>query len=302
MNGKISNFGQIASVRRYEYTDGREKGLKVIDCDNGNVRFLLNESKALDVMQVFHKGQNVSFLSKNAFTAREIGFLNRFEGGMLYTCGLDSVGGRDGFELHGSFHNNTAEVTLCECTEEEIVVKANIRNTALFGQNLVIKRTITSKIGSDEIKIQDLLVNEGYKTENYCVLYHINVGYPMLDDGCELVVEENDCTSRNAVAEKEKTERYAMTEAVVEKEETCYFLDLKQPKVKLINNKISKEFILEYSQNSLPCFVEWKSMCSGDYALGLEPCTTFLDDKFQYKTIKAKEQIKFELSISVKDI
>jgi len=302
VDGKISNLAQVASVRRYEFTDGREKGLRVIDCDNGKVRFLLNESKALDVMQVYHKGQNVSFLSKNAFTAREIGFLNRFEGGMLYTCGLDSVGGRDGFELHGSFHNNTAEVTLCECTEEEIVVKANIRNTALFGQNLVIKRTIISKIGSDEIKIQDLLVNEGYKTEDYCLLYHVNVGYPMLDEGCEIILDEESCIPRTALAEKEKNERHYITDAFPEKEETCYFLTLKEPKARLVNKKLGKEFILSYSKDTLGNLVEWKSICSGDYALGLEPCTTLLDDKFKYKKIKAKEEIKFDLSIRVKEI
>ena len=85
MDGKISNLQQIASIRRYKYTDGIERDLEVLDCDNGNIRFLLNVTKALDVMQIYHKGQNVSFISKNGFTAREVGFLNRFEGGMLYT-------------------------------------------------------------------------------------------------------------------------------------------------------------------------------------------------------------------------
>ena len=92
---KISNLQQIASVRRYTITEGVSKDLKVIDCDNGKIRFLLNESKALDIMQVYYKGENVSFISKNGFTSREINFLNRFEGGMLYTVGLDSAGGRD---------------------------------------------------------------------------------------------------------------------------------------------------------------------------------------------------------------
>ena len=83
MDGRISNFMQAASIRRYEMTEGKERGLRVLDCDNGKLRFLLNESKALDVMQLYHKGQNISFISKNGFTAREIPFANRFEGGML---------------------------------------------------------------------------------------------------------------------------------------------------------------------------------------------------------------------------
>ena len=102
MDGRISNLAQVASIRRYTFTEGREKGLDVIDCDNGKIRFLLNVSKACDIMQIYHEGENVSFVSKNGFTAREIPFLNRFEGGMLYTCGLDSVGGRAGYDIHGS--------------------------------------------------------------------------------------------------------------------------------------------------------------------------------------------------------
>ena len=135
MDGRISNFAQIASIRRYEMTEGAERGLRVLDCDNGRLRFLLNESKALDVMQLCHMGQNVSFLSKNAFTAREVPFSGRFEGGMLYTCGLDSVGAREGFELHGSHHNTPARVTRAEVNEKGILIEAEVRETALFGKN-----------------------------------------------------------------------------------------------------------------------------------------------------------------------
>ena len=135
MDGKISNFGQVASLRRYTLTEGREKGLDVLDCDNGKLRFLINVSKACDVMQLYHEGQNVSFVSKNGFTKRETNFLNRFEGGMLYTCGLDSVGGREGYELHGTLHNTPAEIVHAVCNEDGITVEALIRDTALFGKN-----------------------------------------------------------------------------------------------------------------------------------------------------------------------
>ena len=43
-------------------------------------------------------------------------------------------------------------------------------------------------------------------------------------------------------------------------------------------------------------------MGSGDYALGLEPCTTFLDDKFEYKKIGVNERINFSLTLSVRNI
>ena len=111
MNEKISNLSQLAYVRRYMLADGNEAGLKIVEVNNGKLRFLLNESKALDLPQLWHEGTNISFVSKNGFTVRELSFVRRFEGGMLYTCGLDSVGGRDGYELHGTLHNTPVRIT-----------------------------------------------------------------------------------------------------------------------------------------------------------------------------------------------
>ena len=300
MDGRISNFQQVASIRRYTLTDGREKGLDVLDCDNGKIRFLLNVSKACDIMQLYHEGQNMSFVSKNGFTKRETPFLNRFEGGMLYTCGLDSVGGREGYELHGTLHNIPAEIIRAECNENGIVVEAIIRDTALFGKNLVLKRKIFTEISGDSITLEDTLINEGYKAEEYCLLYHINVGYPMLDDGAKVIADVESYTPRTAWAKQNEATMYAMNDAVPNQEEACYFLKLSKPEIALVNEKIGKKFTVSYSGDTLPCFVEWKSMASGDYALGLEPCTTELDERFTYLTVGSGEEVSFCLCISVK--
>ena len=300
MDGRISNFQQVASIRRYTLTGGREKGVDVLDCDNGKIRFLLNVSKACDIMQLYHEGQNISFISKNGFTKRETPFLRRFEGGMLYTCGLDSVGGRDGFELHGTLHNIPAEIIRAECNENGITVEAIIRDTALFGKNLVLKRKIFTAIGGDSVTLEDTLVNEGYKTEEYCLLYHINVGYPMLDDGAKVIADVESYTPRTAWAKQNEATIYAMNDAVPNQEEACYFLKLSKPEIALVNEKIGKKFTVSYSGDTLPCFVEWKSMASGDYALGLEPCTTELDERFTYLTVGSGEEVSFCLCISVK--
>lgn len=302
MDGKISNFQQLASLRRYTLSEGKEKGVEVIDCDNGSIRFLLNVSKGLDVMQLYHKGQNMSFVSKNGFSAGNTPFSNRFEGGMLYTCGLDSVGGRDGFETHGTYHTTPAQVIRAQCDEDGIVVEALIRNTALFGPNLVMHRTIATAIGSDSVEIEDKLTNLGYKDEQYCILYHTNVGYPMLDEGVTIRLSEKDCCPRNNWAEQNKTTRLSMEAPADDNEETCYFLTLNEPEVSVINPKINKSFTLRYSGETLPYFIEWKSMVSGDYALGLEPCSTLLDDMFTYRTIKKQETVVFRLQMIVTEM
>lgn len=299
MNGKISNPKQMAYIRRYTVTEGREKGLDVIECDNGKLRFLLNVTKALDVMQLWHEGQNMSFVSKNAFTARENDFLNRFEGGMIYTCGLDNMGRRDGFILHGSHHNQNAEVVHAECTEEGITVEAVVHETALFGQNLVFRRRVFTAIDSGKVSIEDTIENAGYTDANYGILYHINLGYPMLDEGTRVVAEVEDITARTDFAIENIKDAFNMTDSVAGQDEMCYYLTLKKPEISLVNDKIGKTFTVTYSKETLPYFLEWKSMASGDYALGLEPTTTILDDQFTYKTLKPEEKVKMEITLTV---
>ena len=302
MNGKISNLNEVASLRRYTLTEGVERGLDVIDCDNGRIRFLLNVTKACDVMQLYHKGVNVSFVSKNGFSARELSFLDRFEGGMLYTCGLDSVGGREGFEIHGSLHNTPARITRAECSEEGILVEATVKSTALFGRNLTLKRRIAAKPFSDTLSIKDTVVNEGFCDEDYALLYHVNVGYPMIDEGAYVTLDEKNVIPRTPWSEKNIASMKNIGAPVPLEEETCYFLELEKPRASVTNERLGKRLTVSYSPDILDHFIEWRSMASGDYALGFEPTTTFLDDKFEYKKLAPSESVEISLDITVEEI
>lgn len=298
-NGKISNFCQVGGVKQYVMENGAAQGLRVIECDNGKLRFLLNVSKALDIMQVFYEGKNISFVSKNGFMARELPFGKRFEGGMLYTCGLDGIGAVDGVELHGNLHCTPATVTRAECTDEGIVIESYTTHTALFGNVLTLKRKIFSRFNSDKIELEDTLFNEGTKTAPYCLLYHVNLGYPLLDDGGRVEVNAENVSARSDWAIQNLSDWSQISAPVDNAEEMCYFIDNKDGKATYVNEKQGKRFVLEYSKETLPNFVLWKSMVSGDYALGLEPCTSLLDDGFSYREIGVGERKTFRLSLSL---
>lgn len=299
MNGKITNQMQIASLRRYTLTEGRGRGLDVIDCDNGKLRYLINVSRACDVMQMYHRGENLSFISKNGFESRALPFRRRFEGGMLYTCGLDSLGAREGYEIHGSFHSIPAEVLRAEVTDTEIIVEALVRDTDHVKRNLTVKRRITSKIGSESVRIEDVLTNEGYETAPYALLYHVNVGYPMLDEGATVHAPVVAWLTRTAHAEAEADTRFEMGAPVVGAEECCYYYHMARPEISIENEKNGKRFTLTYSGDTLPSFVHWKNLASGLYVMGLEPSTTELGDGFVYQTIESGERISFFLEMSV---
>ena len=302
MDGRISNLAQVVSLRRYTLTEGAGKGLDVIDCDNGRIRFLLNVDKALDVMQLYHKGQNLSFISKNGFVKRELPFDNRFEGGMLYTCGLDNIGAHEGFELHGKLHCTPAEILRAEASEQGIVVEAVIRCTEMAGKNLVIRRTVKAAVGAESLELCDVLCNESYREEKYCLLYHFNMGYPMLDEGARVVADVESYVPRNPWSRENEKTMFRAIAPEANRAECCYFIKLRKPVVSFVNEKLGKKFTLTYSADTLPCFVQWYSMAAGDYAIGLEPCTAELDDTFAYSMIAPGEQVSFRLTMGVEEL
>ena len=299
-NKKINNCLQSAYIRRYTLTDGAENGLKVIELNSGDLRVLLNESKALDVMQVWHKGVNISFISKNGFTARELPFIKRFEGGMIYTCGLDSMGRREGFDLHGSFHNTPAKVVSVSEEDDKLQVKAIMHNSSLFGENLEVQRTITLK--GDLLSLEDSLINLGTKVENYCLLYHTNFGYPMLDEGTEIIYDIKTVTPCDELSESLASSRTVFRAPIDNEPEKCYYLENNQNFVAVENKKLGKRVKITYSKETLPVLVHWNSDASQDYALGIEPSTSLLGEKLNYKQINPKETINFYISLDFKEI
>lgn len=301
LDKRISNFEQIAYVRRYTLRDGKESGTHLIEVNNSKLRFIINESKGLDIYQLWHNGTNISFLSKNGLTDRYASFSQCFEGGMLYTCGLDSLGVREGYPVHGSFHSIPANVIQCQCDESGIAIRATICDSALFGKNLVMHREITTTISSDTLVITDTLENRGTRTADYCLLYHVNIGYPMLDDDVKIAMDTESVIPRTSHSEKHLSERDVFLPPVDNEEERCYFLKLKKPEITVINGKIRKAFKLRYSRDTLPYCIQWYSNASHDYALGIEPTTSLLDDLFTYRQLQPGEMVSFSLELSVKD-
>ena len=287
MKKEISNLSQITYIREYTITSNSEKGVDVIELVNENYRVLLNKTKALDIMQMYYKGMNLCFISKNGFSTRTDHFLKRFEGGMLYTVGLDTAGDRPGFEFHGTLHHLIPNVYVTRCDEEEIVVEASLKDGALFGKNLVLYRKyVLTKNG---LTLEDRLVNEGTIDEEYCMLYHNNLGYPLLDKGCLIEADFDSINPRTEWAKQHVQDIKNVSEAIDNQFEYCYFTKLKKNDVSLINKEKKIKFNFSYTSDDLNNFILWESMKTQDYAVGFEPSTTLLDDKFKLSPIKAKE-------------
>lgn len=111
------------------------------------------------------------------------------------------------------------------------------------------------------------------------LMYHINFGFPFLNKNAELRLPSGDVVPRTLWAEKNIEDRHKITEPIDECEETVYYHYPIDEKViaELINNDLGVKASVSFNRNEFPLLVEWKTMQSGDYALGLEPSTSRLE-------------------------
>ena len=298
MNGKINNLEQLCSVKRLKYLSGRAKDLEVILVNNGKLAFELLVDKCLDIGALYHEGTNISFISANGLNPHEYEFDTKFNGGFLYTCGLDTVGGR-ALPIHGRIHNIPAEVIKAEATENGVEVVAIIKQTSLFGEKLSIKRTVKTAVNSGELTVQDEITNDGYLDASYALLYHTNIGYPMLDAGVTISAPITSTTPRTDYAKDRVNGCLTMDEPLPDNEETVYFHTVSKGDITVKNDKLNKSVNISYDEKILPYFIEWKSMVSGAYALGIEPSNTTLDGDFKKQPIKAGETVSTGIKVII---
>ena len=299
MNPKIGNDEQRCSATRVQVTEGRGNGARLIYVANGKLNFVLAESNALDVLRLWYKGVNVGFVSKNGLYTAPDDFLHSFPCGMLYTCGLDAIGGVEGHPIHGRIHSIPAEVKELKADEAGVRIVAEIRDTALFGENLVVTRTIETAAESAELKLTDRIENRAFRDEKYCLLYHVNVGWPFVDVGAVLEGNFVESRPRTPLAAREKAKMLVVEPPADNFEEACYFHRTRDGVISLVNKKLGMAFTVK---SSLKKFVEWKSRASGDYVIGLEPCTCWLDDEMKMSVLRPGKSVTHTVTLAVADV
>jgi len=299
MNEKIGNVEQVCSAQRVQVTDGRGNGARQIYVANGKLNFVLSESNALDMLRLWHEGANVGFVSKNGLYTAPADFLHNFPCGMLYTCGLDAIGGVEGHVLHGRIHSIPAEIRELVADERGVRIVGEIRDTALFGENLVLTRTIETAAGSGEVRLTDRLRNLAFRDEKYCMLYHVNVGYPLVDAGAKIEGRFVKSLPRTEWAKHEMSKMLDIEPPKDNLEETCYFHQTADGAMAIVNRRLGKKFTVK---SSLKKFVEWKSRASGDYVIGLEPCTSWLDGELKYSVLKPGKSVTHTLVLKTENV
>ena len=205
---------------------------------------------------------------------------------MLTTCGLTYIGGpvTDGDEqlgLHGRYSTiparQVADLSEWVGDEYNIRIKGIVEEGVIFGNKLRLERQISTIQGYNKIIISDKITNFGSQPSPYTILYHMNLGYPLLSEDAELIIDPAQTLPRDSVASEGMKDFKHFSRPQPGFKEQVFFHSMKTDgsgysSVSLQNKKQGIALTIKFDAVRLPYLTQWKMMGVGDYVLGLEPC------------------------------
>ena len=275
------------SLDMRQFIDFREStlpnGMRIIEAYNSSgLTFTLLPDRGMDIWSAHYKGMPLTWIAPGSPHPPDYGqsWLSLFNGGLLTTCGLTHVGPpEDRRDIHGNYTRQRAQVTHNGNFQDNEFVReltAEIKQSQLFGEQISVTREYHISFGVPEIRLFDTVKNVGDVPVPFMLLYHCNLGYPLIREGTELIVAGDDVYPRDADA-KAGVNTWQIYEAASEAyPEQVFFHHLKglgsnptHTQVALINENIGLKF--EWSTEFMPYLTQWKNTRQGIYVSGIEP-------------------------------
>lgn len=291
---RIGDVSQLVSTRAVRLDDGNEEGTRVIDARAaGGISALILADRGLDLGPVWAGGHQVSWQSSTGvvhpsyFHADD--WLRSFHGGMLLTCGLQNVGLPSDDEgtshgLHGRVSHIPARNVTHRVMEEDgrlvAEVTGEMRETDVFGADLLLRRRVTLPMGEPVIHVRDEVVNQGFEPAGTMLLYHCNPGYPVVADGSVLITPPAEITPRDENAARgmgQRTEFPPPQDGFVENVYRHELLptDAASVSASIVNPRFEPTggigLTVAWDPNELPRMWQWRMLGPGMYLTGLEP-------------------------------
>ena len=292
----VGRIEQVGGVRLVKLDQGLEAGVRVAQVRTGTgFGFSVLLDRGMSISDAEYRGAAIGWKSQTGdvgpsyYDPKGAEWLKGFFGGLLTTCGLTWAGAACSDEgvdlgLHGRGAFLPAETVSAagEWVGDRYVIRVEgkVREARVFGPNMVLVRKIQTELGSNKMMIEDAITNEGWSDSPLMMLYHFNVGFPVLDDGSRLVSTSVRYVPRDKDAwdRHEEFTRFGPPERAFR--EKVYFHDVAVDKegyahVGIINERFDGGkgigVSLKFRKDQLSRLIEWKMTGEGEYAVGMEP-------------------------------
>jgi Domain of unknown function (DUF4432) len=301
---------QVAGIELVEYADGPERGVRVLEFRTGaGLCFRVAVDRGFDLLAADWRGMPIGWRSPTGprhpglaspEENRGWGFLRSFTG-LLATCGLDHALApatasaaqyiypgftETDYPLHGRVSQVPARlVGYGERWDGDACVlwaEGEVAQTAVFGENLLLRRRIEAALGGAAISVFDRVENRGFRPTPHMLLYHYNFGWPLLDAGAELLVPSRaivhtvhqDLRAQGAGYRVQGPPAADFSEQVYQHDVVAD--EGGMAAAALINPALGAGGFgvrLDWDRAALPCLIQWQCLQSGLYVLGIEPST-----------------------------
>lgn len=294
-----ADLAAYADIRLVTLSDGPERGVRVLELrSGGGLEAEVIVDRGFDLGRLSIDGVTVSWHCANGYRApwllnsasdRGQGFL-RANNGFLSTCGFDHIrqpetdaltdqGGYPDDEmdypLHGHGAHQPARLISYGLEEEAdqpyLWCEGEIIQTMQFLGTLKLRRRIEVPLGGNEISVKDRVVNRGTTAMSHMMLYHFNIGYPLVSGRSQIDLPNAQPVSGTGDPLADFPEPQTRQENALSVFEINR--DAETGLCTVTNREKGLELALRFDHDTLPFFQLLRMSGQGTYGIGLEPCT-----------------------------
>ena len=307
---RVGHLSQVGGVQLVVSDNGPSRGVRQLEFRTGTgFTFKVAVERGMDVGYCEYQGASLAWIPPTLLAGpwyfeqqTEFGWLRTALGGFNNSCGMIHIGNPETDDVrHYNFparpserygvHDRMALIpgeltSFGERWEgDECMLEATGRVTQAqaYGENLVLTRRYTARLGETRFFMHDEVENAGYLPTSHMLLYHVNTGFPFVDEGSELVApfggppavlfgnanpEEPESYSRFIAPQRNWVQQTF--------EHHMRSHDDGQVPVAIVNTRLGRSgqaLYVVYDHRQMPNYIEWRMMAEGQYAVGIEPCT-----------------------------
>jgi hypothetical protein len=263
-------------------------GMRIIHAYNSSgLTFTLLPDRGLDIWLAHYKGLPLTWIAPGSPYKADFGagWMRLYNGGLLTTCGLTHAGPAETDsqtgqrrDVHGNFSRLPAHnITIAGGWQDEryvLELRATITEAVMFGVQLRLTRAYRIILGQPGFELSDMIENLSDEPAPLMVLYHFNLGYPLVREGARLYTASEVVYPRDAAARAGQDVWPDYEAATPHYAEQVFFHHLRADEngfssVALLNEDFGLQ--LEWDTATAPYFTQWKNARQGLYVSGIEP-------------------------------
>jgi galactose mutarotase-like enzyme len=294
------------SVQLFRLQGGLSDGVDVVRIDNGRMRLDVLPTRGMGIWQAEIDGVRLGWDAPverpvhpsfvDPMRRGGIGWLDGFNE-LICRCGLSwhgapvtdtqydesgQVVSEQFLPLHGRIANLPAHLVSLKMHDDLMQLTGVVDEASLFGGKLRLKSQLQTRVGSSSFRITDTVTNAAGTPAEVQMLYHCNLGRPLLSAEAQFVIAHKTVAPRDARAAEgvQQWPHFSGPEAGYA--EQVYFIEPILDSDGLASAVLTAAdqrhaLALRFDGQTLPWCVLWKNTQAEEdgYVAGIEPASSF---------------------------